>query len=320
MNAERRPGARRYLAGIAISALLLFLALRQVDIDALIGSAARLGAVPLGVAVAGMAFCFLMGTVRIATAIARVSGTALPAAEVLYRWFPMTLATVLLGHVISLAGDVVRLPHMARRHGLALGTSIGVLAFDRIVGFGGALLLAALSSGFVLWPQLLSQYVMELLLLLALALVATLFVMAIKAARWLVDQPLFRTLVATYFGSLRRVLEQAAIALLACAGIAVAIAAIAAAIGANVPALVALAAAPLVYCGASIPFTFAGWGSREMSMIAALSWSGWTSASEAVVVSLALGVATLIASLPGAGFVWHAVAEARHGGGAGGSA
>src|SRR5262249_54822959 len=119
--------------------------------------------------------------------------------------------------------------------------------------------------------------------------------------------PLWRQLVEAYFGTPQRVLQQFALACFSCAGIALAIGAVSSAIGARVPVGVALAAAPLVYCGASIPFTFAGWGSREISMIPALSWSGWTSTTDAVLVSVTIGIATLLASLPGIGFVWHAV-------------
>ena len=118
-------------------------------------------------------------------------------------------------------------------------------------------------------------------------------------------------LIDAYFGGLRRLAEQFFVAVLSCAGIGIAIWALAAAIGANVPVGIALSAAPLVYCGTSIPLTFAGSGSREMSMILALSWSGWTSSTDAVFISLAIGVAILIASMPGAGFAWSALAGAR---------
>lgn len=312
MTAGGRSAAKRYLAGVAVSALLLFLVLRQVDSGELLASVQQLGIAPLGFAVVGMLFCFLMGTVRLTTALSRISGILIPVSEVLGRWFPMTLGTVLLAHVISVAGDVIRLPRMVRRHGLHLSTSIALLAFDRVVGFGFALLLSALSSAAVLWPELSARYAVEFVLLVLLALLLlALVLLTVRAVRRLAGGAFIRTLVGTYFGSLRRVLEQVAIALLACAGIAIAIAVVASAIGANVPAGIALAAAPLVYCGASIPFTFAGWGSREASMIAALSWSGWTSPTDAILVSLAIGLASLIASLPGAGFLWLSLSSAE---------
>jgi hypothetical protein len=224
---------------------------------------------------------------------------------------------VLLGHVVSIAADAVRLPHMMRRHGLSLGASVGLLAFDRVVGFGSAFLLSVFSSAFVLWPHLVGRFIVEISILLAMGLAIGLLVFTLRVTRLLIGHPRFRTLVRTYFGSAKRVLEQVTIAVLACVGLALAIIAAATAIGAHVPAGIALAAAPIVYCGASIPFTFAGWGSREVSMIAALSWSGWTSTNDAVLVSLAIGVATLIASLPGVGFVWRALSDAERASGSG---
>ena len=287
------------VAGVTVSALLLTLAWRQMNSAGLAQSLERLGVLPLGAAVLAMMFCYLVGTVCFALGMARFSGVPASAGQVLGQWYPTMLATILLAHLISVAGDGVRLPWMMHRHGLSLARSLALLAFDRAVGFGGALVLAGLSSGLVLWPQLVFDSSITLVAgAMGLVVLATAALVSVRA----LSNAGLNALIDAYFGGLRRLAEQFFVAVLSCAGIGIAIWALAAAIGANVPVGIALSAAPLVYCGTSIPLTFAGSGSREMSMILALSWSGWTSSTDAVFISLAIGVAILIASMPGAGF------------------
>ena len=59
---------------------------------------------------------------------------------------------------------------------------------------------------------------------------------------------------------------------------------------------------PLILFVSNLPFLYAGWGGRELIVVVTLSGVGGARADETLVLSIAYGLAMLVAALPGAVF------------------
>jgi uncharacterized membrane protein YbhN (UPF0104 family) len=70
---------------------------------------------------------------------------------------------------------------------------------------------------------------------------------------------------------------------------------------------IALAVAPAIYLSQVVPIFYAGFGSREVALVALLVPSGVLVNSDAVALGLSIGLCNLAASLPGAIFAWSLV-------------
>ncbi|MDB5578705.1 MAG: hypothetical protein JWR80_3881 [Bradyrhizobium sp.] len=75
-------------------------------------------------------------------------------------------------------------------------------------------------------------------------------------------------------------------------------------LGLHLSVWTALAAAPAICLSQVIPIFYAGFGSREVALVALLVPSGLLGNSEAVALGLCVGLCNLAASLPGAIFAW----------------
>jgi uncharacterized membrane protein YbhN (UPF0104 family) len=70
---------------------------------------------------------------------------------------------------------------------------------------------------------------------------------------------------------------------------------------------IALAVTPAIYLSQVVPIFYAGFGSREVAVVALLVPSGVLVNSDAVALGLSVGLCNLAASLPGAIFAWSLV-------------
>jgi uncharacterized membrane protein YbhN (UPF0104 family) len=75
-------------------------------------------------------------------------------------------------------------------------------------------------------------------------------------------------------------------------------------LGLHISLRIALAVAPTIYLSQVIPIFYAGFGSREVALVAMLVPSGVLVDSDAIALSLSVGLCNLAASLPGALFAW----------------
>lgn len=299
---KQAPQARRWpvYAGFAISAALLGIVLYQIDRVDFASTFARLGAAPFALAVVGFFVASVAISWRFGRAVGRLVDQHIGFLDVFMTYLPIVLATNLLAHGLTIGAEIARLVFLRRRHGLELQVGLGVLIVDRLVGVGFAASLAALSLILVFWPASTSMHLMAVIIFLVFGLAAA--IMARRAAARLLTLVRWRALHAilkAYLGGPLLIAEQLAVAVAATAGLAVAVYAIASGIGTGIPLGIAFAAAPLVYVGSSVPFTYAGWGSREITCIATLAWTGWMTPADAVVLSVTLGIAAFVASLPG---------------------
>jgi uncharacterized membrane protein YbhN (UPF0104 family) len=300
VSEETARGRWPLYAGVAVSAALLTIVLVQIDRTDFTAALARLGAVPFGFAVAGCVAAFVAVAWRFARAVGRLVGEPVAFLDVIRTYLPIVLAANLLAHGLSLGGEVARLLFLKQRHGLDLPTGLGVLVADRLIGIAAVFVLAVPLVLGVFWPASLE---LRLLGLLAFAVFAgaggaLAAAYAPRLARVARLQPASRIVMA-YVGGLRPVIEQVAIACAATLALALAIFSVSRGIGTGLPFGIALAATPIIYIGASVPFTYAGWGSREVACLATLAWTGWMSPADALAVSVMLGIAAFAATLPG---------------------
>jgi uncharacterized membrane protein YbhN (UPF0104 family) len=75
-------------------------------------------------------------------------------------------------------------------------------------------------------------------------------------------------------------------------------------LGLRISLWIAFAVAPTIYLSQVIPIFYAGFGSREVALVAMLVPSGVLVNSDAIALSLSVGLCNLAASLPGALFAW----------------
>lgn len=288
------------VAGVAVSAALLAVVFYQIDRIDFAATLGRLGPAAFAAAVAGCLLAFLAVSWRFGRAVGRLIGEPVGLADTVRLYLPIVLATSLLAYGISVGSEVARLLFLKHRHGLDIQTGIGVLVADRLVGFGIALLLAVPSAILVFWPAALRVRLLTLAAALATTcLVLAIVVLVMRRLAVLARLAALRAIMSAYLGRLPLAGEQLLIGAAATCGLALAVYGVSRGIGASIPFGIALAAAPIVYIGASVPFTYAGWGSREITCIATLAWTGWMTTADALALSVTLGIAAFVASLPG---------------------
>ncbi len=295
------PGKKKWsaYAGILVSVALLGIVLYQVDHIDFAATLGRLGFLPFAIAVGGYLIAFCAVAWRFGRAAGRFTLQPVSAGAVASTYLPIILATNLLAHGISIGAELARLLFLKRVHQLDVQTSVTLVLVDRLVGVGVVFAFAIYYAIGVYWSAAIE------LRLIALVGVTIAGVAATVAAVKLAPQMLvgrfqgLRRIIAVYLASPRLIVEQVLVSFVALCGLALALFSISRSLGADIPFGVALASVPIIYLGSSVPFTYAGWGSRELACIAVLAWTGWMSTADALAVSVTLGIAAFVASLPG---------------------
>lgn len=297
-----RISARRrwsVLAGIAVSAALLAVVFWHVGRIDLAAAFARLGIADFALAVAGLLAASTAVSWRFGRAAGRLVGDRVGLGEVLRTYLPIVLATGLLAHGLTVGAEVARLLFLKRRHGLGVQAGIAVLVMDRLVGVAMAAHLGLVSWILVFWPMSTPTKLTALAAFLVLGTAAAIVTLTVARMRWPVRLKSLAPIYVAYLGRPGLLVEQLATSMAATCGVSAALFVISGAIGADIPFGIALAAGPLVYVGSSVPFTYAGWGSREITCIAIFAWTGWMATVDAVLLSVLLGMAAFVATLPG---------------------
>jgi len=207
----------------------------------------------------------------------------------------------------SIGGDAVRILYAGRR-GLPYGRAFSGVMLERA---GGLLALVLMVAGGALWlgeridPPLLRLALIAALpgLLVVLATLCCLDLMPLPRGLLRVARPFFalaadaRKVLLAPLGSLV-LLGLSVLSHLLTVG---AVFVLALGLGLRLDFTAALAAVPAIVLITFIPLSFAGWGLREGAAAVMLGFVG-LAADEAVALSVLLGVATLIAGLPGLAF------------------
>ena len=208
----------------------------------------------------------------------------------------------------TVGGDIVR-SYLASREGVPIHRAVVGVVVDRIIGSIALVgLVAMILPGFysvVSDPIVRAGLAMIVLtgLLGSCLLVLAGGQIAAALKRWRVMRPL-GVLTDDLRGALtqRRAIWTLALSFAIHLTSVGAVILSATAMGVRLDPMVALVLVPPVMLVVMIPISVAGWGVRESALIMALAQAGVT-ASDALAISLAFGLASLVASLPG-GVLW----------------
>lgn len=290
MSPNARKITKTVLPLLVSAALLLWLAL-HIDFSA---SLALFRQLPLSLTAIALACTFL------SCIFSSLRFWLLARAYVKLDWVEsagLNLLTVLSAHGLGLLSDGLRV-HYLMRLGSTLRHSIDITLADRLLSLWLLLVCAALllPCALMLSPLHSWAYAASAIILLALL-----------AGAWLCSKPFFPgwlqpclNVFSASIANKGKLISQLFFALLCCIAIAGTLMALAMALGINLPLHVALAFAPLSVLAASIPFTFAGLGTRETAFAFGLPLlAPAVSQEQAMALALGFGALMLLASTPG---------------------
>ena len=303
------------LLKLAVSIVLLYLLLRSMDTAVVAATLGRLPLLAIAFACALLVLQTLVLAVRWWLVMAAI-GVPLKYGKIM----PLTYMGVFFNQVLptSFGGDAVRM-WQAHRAGVPTEAAVGSVLLERISGVVGLVILSMLGVWYM-GAQIdievirLGLLAMLPLTILGVSVLASLDRMPDRWRRLPVLRDLARLAV-----DLRRVLFAPATAIpllllsiLSHALAAGAIYAFAQGLRLDLSLWDCLALFPAVILVTLIPISFAGWGLREGAMVALFAFAG-VNADTALALSLAFGVALLVASLPGCAWwlTWRGAALAE---------
>jgi len=321
----RAPGPRTAkdiwlaVAKLAVSAALLFILFREIDVDRVGAILVRISAAAFVAAVFLFALQTCVQGLRWWMVVVAVSGHIRLA--LIAR---LTFVGVFFNQVLptSVGGDAVRV-WQVHRAGVRVRSAIKSVLLERI---WGVLALSLLVSVGLLYlggrvdnaPLRLGLIGTLPLGLLGVAVLASLDRMPSSFRKWRVAGVLFRLAadIRRLFFSPARALPLLIMSIFGHFLSAMVVYVLAVALHLDLPVWDCLAIVPSVLLATLIPISFAGWGLREGAMIVLLGYLG-TPADTALAVSLLYGLTTIVAALPGCLFwlQWReAPAAAAHAG------
>ncbi len=293
-------------AKFAVTALLLTLVLRNVEVAQVTARLAELSALPLVAAAGLIAFqSVIVVTWRWETILATIDQ---PPGR--WRLTGVVLISLFFNQVLpsTVGGDGMRM-WLLRRRGRPLGASVRSVIIDRLLGLLGLLLLSLVGAVALTWWHPAS---MPLWAAAAVSLIGILVIIGapvlLRLAVWLPGAAVRRHLgtIAQEVETLGRdkplVLKLILGSVLGHVAISLAIWCTAAGIGVGIPLFQTLAVLPAIMLAAAMPVSVAGWGVREGGMVLGLGLLG-AATSDAALVSVFFGLLQLTFGA-GGGLVW----------------
>jgi hypothetical protein len=298
------------LIGLLSSLLLLgliFILLREKNVDSLLETWRRLGILSLFIAVTCVLGTTLAGAWRL-QAIMAVSNNAKTNLASLLR-LQLVSQFVAHGAPISALADVAKVAILSLRFSLSPGAALRIVVYERVLGAIAVICLGSLALGF--------QF----------AVSVPLHVLKIEALVWaggisgiIVLIGLSRLKIVTGIGLLDKAIRgiftvghllfrpRLTITLLISSAVQLLLMAMAFLVLADsmhlvISPLQLLLFMPFVFFVSSLPIFYLGWGGREAAVVLTLGSASSISSSEAVALSVAFGVCVLLAALPG-GVFW----------------
>jgi uncharacterized protein (TIRG00374 family) len=289
----------------ALSAGLIWLVFRKVDINSAWAQASTLDPTMLVLACALMVAQIVLGAVRW-DLVLRALGAPIRLARVWAIYYIGVFFNIVLPGAVG--GDAVRM-WKARREGLALPLAVNSVMLERLVTIFALVLLVALTQPLLLAriPSLPGAWVFPVLTVLGVAGSLTLTVLD------RLPQSLFRWRIvrglALLAADTRRVLfnlrfgvSTLLVALVGHVNLSLCVYVLARGLGIGIDVVDCLVLVPPVILIMTLPISIAGWGVRETAMVTAFGFVGVESHS-ALVLSVLFGLVTMATALPGGG-VW----------------
>lgn len=307
----RRPKApanrRRLLTGLKLgfSILLIGYFLSANDLDA-VGRHLRgiqTESVVLALSIIGLS----VGLVTLRwTFILRKIGVRLRLGSALHIMFIGLFFNQMLPSTVG--GDAVRTWRL-HKAGVTLGASFRSVILDRVVGFSGLVLLVVLGLPFVSSATTDAAALWSLLAIVFSAMAGLGLLLSLDKIpfSWLRRGPL-RPLndlavdARSLFFAPGAAAFSVGLSLVVHFGSAMIVLVLALGMEIEIGALECVILVPPVILISVLPISMAGWGVREGAMITALGYAG-IPPTDALVLSLAFGLVTLVASVPG-GILW----------------
>ncbi|MDH3231954.1 MAG: flippase-like domain-containing protein [Alphaproteobacteria bacterium] len=210
----------------------------------------------------------------------------------------------------GLGGDGVRM-WLVRRAGLPTGLAITSVVVDRVVALAAIALLVAIALPFAFdgtGSQTAPIWLWGVVAGCALAIVAVVGLGTLPLPRLLSANPMVRGVRQLGKDLWKLMIRPGYVAATLGASIAVqllgaaAVYAIAQSLGVGIGLFTCVALMPIVVLATALPISIAGWGVREVAMVAVLGSVGVTEES-ALLISLLYGAVAVVISLPG-GALW----------------
>ena len=293
-------------AKFLVTALLLTLVLRNVEVAQITARLAELSALPLAAAAGLIALqSVVVVTWRWETILATIDQ-----APGRWRLTGVVLISLFFNQVLpsTVGGDGMRM-WLLRRRGRPLGAAVRSVIIDRLLGLLGLLLLSLAGAVVLTWwrPGSLPLWAAAALSLSGILVIAG-APLLLRFAAWLPGEALRRHLgtIAQEVETLGRdkplMVKLIVASVLGHIAISLAIWCTAVAIGVAIPLLQALAVLPVIMLAAAMPVSVAGWGVREGGMVVGLGLLG-VATSDAALVSVCFGLLQLAFGASG-GLVW----------------
>jgi uncharacterized membrane protein YbhN (UPF0104 family) len=210
---------------------------------------------------------------------------------------------------ISVAVDVVRIGMYRLRYGLPLSVCTRAVIFDRALGAIGIIFVGIIT--FALQPLLYNApyYLVSFQAVMLAATVVFIGVLVVLSRRetelrWPPLQLVVRWMskLGSHISGADFLLRQSVYAILYVASAGLVLMFLSGALNFQIPPLLIIAFTPVILFVSNLPFLYAGWGGRELIIVVTLSGVGGARADEALMLSIAYGLAMLVAALPGAVF------------------
>lgn len=289
----------------AVSAILIWLLLRNTNTDAVVDQLFDVGWRAFLLSTALLAALSLPATLRW-QAVLRALGRRLA----FLHGLRLVLVGLFFNQVLpsSVGGDAVRI-WQVRRDGVDLRTAIDSVVIDRLMALGILFLIIAVSlpALFAIIPSPVARTAIALLAgggLVGYVLFAFLDRLPNFFFRWRATKAIaalstdFRTAISSpRYGAM-----SLALSLVIQLVVALSVFVLAASLEYRVSLIDCVILMPLVILATAIPISIAGWGVREGAMVVAFGYAG-LSTHDALALSVLFGAATVCAALP-AGLVW----------------
>lgn len=222
-----------------------------------------------------------------------------------------------LGHFlpIGLAAEAVRIGIGRLQLGLGYGTATASVIYDRIFGlFGivglGLLMLPVQIIRGISHPLVLLQLVAWVVLLLIMCLGVSIVVMFIPRNKspWIRINEDFEAFVKNL--KLKGVLSHICFALFMGLSYSAVVWVLILGFDYKIEFFDVFQFSALFLFAQNLPFLYQGWGGREAVIVGVFSTTGFLDTSQALSISIAVGVAMLISTLPGS-FLWRIIKKSR---------
>lgn len=301
------------LIGLALSALTLGVLLAQVGVGSIIANFEGLGIGVVALTVAAIWVNIGVGAVRYRQILTRIGD-----ADYRYAWVAkLTFLTKFVSQFVPMSGvaDIVRSGYVWKVANFSPRVAVESALYDRFIGFAFLLALTVLSIPLQTRIFGWGSFVQAELALAGVVAACLIVLWGLTLLNW--------PRGARWFNLLRPSLERGrllvraddAFLFAACSIVNVIMLGLgmwilSEGMGLDVPLPILLVLSPVVVLSQNIPFFFAGWGIRELTLIVALDGADLATQQEALALSLALGACYLVAALPGSLF-WVFRAEMR---------